>query len=979
MFRCRPLDSGAYVTVRSGTVRFPPSHNTKPMKRIRSSSRSTQAGALVLALALHSTAARGEALFDFDNGNPLDGAGVGGSMTVLDPAESINVTLTNVEIVGQNGSLASDGVEANVTNSTPNDALGVFSTTDLSGNPNNDRDFDPGEQWIFSFDVDVNLVVMDFAGWGPNESEITLSFSDSTPDMVFTDTTNTATFDLADTPISAGTTITMELTNTSGDQAVRLRYFTVAAVPAAPTGDNLVWAGGDGGNWNTTEANFTGDDTVFSTGDNVTIQTLGSINIDAGGITAGTVMETAGAGTVPLQNGNLTTTGFEKSGASLLTLVSPMTLDTGTGVISLSDGTLQISNGASLLTSSVALSGGAILQVDSGGTFTATGGGAIATGGATVQTEEPVSLDDLPTSIDGDSETIEVFPLTKSGAGVLTLTGGLGIQTQGPIDLDILGGSVAATGDNQLNIGGTNVWDGDLTMEATDLEFHGSTVSGAGSIIVQSGSATLNGRFNGGEVNIANAIVLDSDLTVDSPTGDSELHLNGVISGAANLLKGGNGIVVLTGANDYTGTTTVNAGTLRIGSGGNLGEGNVTLNIPNNGNTGTLEFQCDDAIMVPNLISGEGNLIVTCGPAGSVEIANDTDYTGITTIAGGTLVASYLDDANLPSSIGAADGTAGTLILKGGATLSYTGAGASTDREFSLGGTVNGGATGGGTISADGGPLEFTFPGVVGGDGGGTAPRILTLAGSASEPSTMALEITDGIASIHSVVKSGSTTWELTGDNSYTGNTTVEEGTLILAVDSLDDFSTVSIAAGAVLDLTHGEGDTVDALFLDGVQVAAGSYGGTASAAVTKDNDHFNPLSTGYLIVTSDPVATDYDAWAGMDGYNLTGGMDDDDDNDGLTNKEEYAFGLDPTSGASVSPVTAPKTGTFTYTRRNPAIYSTGLTYSYGSSTTLVGAFDPFVPASENGDGGDPIETVTVTIPADLLENPSLFVQVTAQ
>ena len=33
---------------------------------------------------------------------------------------------------------------------------------------------------------------------------------------------------------------------------------------------------------------------------------------------------------------------------------------------------------------------------------------------------------------------------------------------------------------------------------------------------------------------------------------------------------------------------------------------------------------------------------------------------------------------------------------------------------------------------------------------------------------------------------------------------------------------------------------------------------------------------------------------------------DDDDDKDGLSNRQEYAFGLDPTSGSSVSPVAAP-------------------------------------------------------------------------
>ena len=64
-------------------------------------------------------------------------------------------------------------------------------------------------------------------------------------------------------------------------------------------------------------------------------------------------------------------------------------------------------------------------------------------------------------------------------------------------------------------------------------------------------------------------------------------------------------------------------------------------------------------------------------------------------------------------------------------------------------------------------------------------------------------------------------------------------------------------------------------------------------------------------------TATDYDNWETANG--VTGGPNDDDDNDGLTNNDEYASGLDPTGGSSVNPITVPlnkTTGTFSYTRR---------------------------------------------------------------
>ena len=946
------------------------------MKRI--TSLPIRTGALVLSLTLLSTAAHGDAVFDFNDGTEFDNVGIGATMTVLDAAKSINVTLTSVDIIGQDGTLASDGVDLHKTNIQGDvNSLGindaVYSNTNGTYGSES-RDFNPGEAWVISFNVDVELVEIDLSGQSEDE-RMTLS-STAFTDIVLDDGQTGDTHDLGGTAVPAGTEITVTMSALSEvGTATRISYLTVAAVPGVSTGDNLIWAGGDGGNWNTTDANFTGDDTVFSTGDNVTIQTLGSINIDAAGITVGMLADTTGAGTVTLQNGNLTTTGFQKTGAGLLALAEPITLDTGSGVTTLAGGILKVTDGATLTTSSLALSGESTLQVDAGGTLTVSGGGALDTGGATLRTEEPVSLGNLPGSV------VEV-PFIKSGAGLLTLTGDLGTQTTGPVALDILGGSVTASGSNQLNIGGTITFNGDLVLDGAKIEFHGATVSGTGSIIAQSGNATIDARFQGGEVNVANAIVLESDLIVDAPTGNSQNHLNGPISGAGNLVKNGNGVVVFEGANSYLGTTTVNAGTLRIGSGadstsGSVGAGDITLNVTTS--SGTLEFRRDDAIVVPNLISGTGNVSQVGGPDSSTTLSGLNAYTGITTIRGGTLVASTLANYEEPSSIGAAT-LAGELdpeqylLLRDLGVLSYTGPAASTDREFTLG-------TGGGTISVDGtGPLEFTSDYIIGLDGEDEATRVLTLGGSAPGTSIMNLEITDGIASMHAVTKTGPTTWSLTGDNSYTGDTTVEEGTLSLATDYLDDASNIVIAAGAVLDLPHGLTDTVGTLTAGGAPKPIGVYGALGSGAGA-GFELPEITGTGFLNVTAVP-ASDYDLWAGATGFNLTGGMDDDDDQDGLTNKEEYAFGLDPTSAASVAPVAVPldkAVGTFTYTRRNTALFSTGLTYTYGYSTTLQGDFTPFSPDLENSDSGDPVEAVTVTLPAALLANATLFVQVTAE
>ena len=75
-----------------------------------------------------------------------------------------------------------------------------------------------------------------------------------------------------------------------------------------------------------------------------------------------------------------------------------------------------------------------------------------------------------------------------------------------------------------------------------------------------------------------------------------------------------------------------------------------------------------------------------------------------------------------------------------------------------------------------------------------------------------------------SIIKRGSGKWTLARTSTYSGNTTVEAGILVLRRGSLHDTSTVSIASGAILSLRHYEGDVIGSLVLGGVAMPPGTY-----------------------------------------------------------------------------------------------------------------------------------------------------------
>ncbi len=219
------------------------------------------------------------------------------------------------------------------------------------------------------------------------------------------------------------------------------------------------------------------------------------------------------------------------------------------------------------------------------------------------------------------------------------------------------------------------------------------TISGAGTVTAAdlAGGSSFTTTLNEGTFVFSGADTADTNWIVASGAGiiqnDSSVTLSGVISGTGALTKAGSGTLTLTGANTHSGTTTVNAGTLQVGSGGTVGSVAGHLNL----SVGThLIFDRSDAHTFPGNLSGSGDLAKN--GAGTLTLNGDAAHGGGTVVNAGTL---QVGDG------GATGSLSGSVELTTGTGLAFNRSGSST-----FAGTLSGPGTlsksGPGTVSLAG-------------------------------------------------------------------------------------------------------------------------------------------------------------------------------------------------------------------------------------------------------------------------------------
>ncbi|EAM3836527.1 fibronectin-binding autotransporter adhesin ShdA [Salmonella enterica subsp. enterica serovar Enteritidis] len=358
--------------------------------------------------------------------------------------------------------------------------------------------------------------------------------------------------------------------------------------------------------------------------------------------------------------------------------------------------------------------------------------------------------------------------------------------SQGTLDNNVTGeGQIVKSGSDELIVTGDNTYSG------------GTTISG--------GTLTADHADSLGTGAVANSGVLQ--------VGEGELE--NTLSGSGSLVKTGTGELTLSGDNSYSGDTTIADGTLIAANVNALGSGNID-------NSGTLMLDAN----------------------GAFELANITTHTGATTAlaAGSTL-------------------DAGQLTQEDGSTLSID-LGAATDDavitadSVTLGGTLN--VTGIGSVTDSWTPEAYTYT-LIDSDSAITSDfddltiagmnredvDFLTIDGKVDEADNTHYDLTaslswyadrdnattdahgtftlsdpDGSFNVaatltdvddtldpgsrwdgKSLTKEGAGTLILSGDNDYSGGTTINEGTLVAASTTALGTGLVDNNATLVLDV----------------------------------------------------------------------------------------------------------------------------------------------------------------------------------
>lgn len=500
---------------------------------------------------------------------------------------------------------------------------------------------------------------------------------------------------------------------------------------------------------------------------------------------------------------------------------------------------------------------------------------------ASSQSVGGIIIDDGGPSLSNGTLLINTAAVTKNSVNAIQITLGAAFQGNGLLTFDGSGNSIAFLTGLLADSGGVrsvrynssgsvlwavnnanNTYTGDTTIDSGNIAVIQSStgsattanltkgVFGTGTLILNSGSirattsgsrtvgnaVTLGGNFQFGNSG-ATTLVFDGPLTL---TGNRTLTFNstatefrGVLGdggGDFGFTKAGSNMAILSGNNTFTGGLTISDGTVRLDHAGALNSttpnevvfadntSNKTLRL--NGNSVTISRLTD--------AGGNPNSFVENANAAAVTLTLDTaaDYTFVGSIndgAGGGALNLVKTGVGMQGVTGSSNFT-GTVSVSGGGGLRVTNVadgGSNSNLGAGSSAIALGDATTTGTLWFNNTTTDSTDRGLTLGDGGGivqvTSGGTLTIGGQ--------------ITGNGSLTKDFGGLLILSGDNNYTGLTTVTGGSIVAAHDNaLGSASAGTVVAnGARLRLQGGINVTSEHVTTNYFQSVSGNntWGGT--------------------------------------------------------------------------------------------------------------------------------------------------------
>lgn len=416
-----------------------------------------------------------------------------------------------------------------------------------------------------------------------------------------------------------------------------------------------------------------------------------------------------------------------------------LTLGTGAGQVRFASGT---AGGFGYYSDTGIFTAASTFELNGGATITWGTTTGFLSSGSTLRLDRATLAN--PLNFNGTTQSVSVWGQTGA------LSGSLSNGTLNKVD----NGTLTLSGTNSLF--GITVSRGGLAAGAdANLGASGATVSLAADAVYNSVYA---GSYWNGYTYVAQ---YNNVLAGYTPTA---LTLTG--AGTYNKAIGAGGITTV--------AATATSGTTRVTGNVTHGGGAYTQFNVSAAGTGELHFDNVNLAAPLNILSGQVRL--GGGTVSGVTTVTGTLNSAATHSGAVTVTGTFNAIAGYPS---------GGVTLNGGTLRHTNGMGFTTAALPAI--------TGSGTFDSSGfGPLAFTSTGLLNFTNSGA--HSLTLTGTNADANTLAAHVSDGVSGLTTVVtKSGTGAWSLTGNNSYSGGTTLSGGVLAIAANG-----NLGTASGAV-------------------------------------------------------------------------------------------------------------------------------------------------------------------------------------